>query len=156
MPVRKSENQNKTASKKLHKKKRKTLRKRLENKCTKEHIIHKLMEMLNIIQLYHWNTISYPEHKATDELYARLSANVDKFVEACLGKKGDRIVNWNKQLNTPNFDKSSDFKSRMYEYRTFLINLGKCFKKNQDSDLLNIRDEILADLNQFLYLLTLK
>jgi hypothetical protein len=27
--------------------------------------------------------------------------------------------------------------------------------KERDSDLLNIRDEILADVNQFLYLLTL-
>jgi hypothetical protein len=84
-----------------------------------------------------------------------LNANVDKFVEVGLGKKGGRIVNWNKRLDVPDFKEASDFKTRIYEYRTFLIGLGRCFKKNKDGDLLNIRDEILADLNQFLYLFTL-
>jgi len=34
--------------------------------------------------------------------------------------------------------------------------MNAIFDEKIDSDLLNIRDEMLGDLNQFLYLLTLK
>jgi len=40
-------------------------------------------------------------------------------------------------------------------YIGFLIGLNDMLDKAQDSDLLNIRDEILASLNQLKYLLTL-
>ena len=46
------------------------------------------------------------------------------------------------------------FKSKIYEYRAFLVDLTNILPK-QDTDLLSIRDEILADINKFLYLLTL-
>jgi len=146
-------------TKKNNKKQQKTRKIRKlthSQKCTKEHIIKTFMEMLNVIKLYHWNTTSYPKHKATDELYTRLNDRVDKFVEVILGKKGDRVVKWKKQFETPNYNKSDDFKNRIYEYRQFLIHLDDCFHSTRDSDLFNIRDEILADINQFLYLLTLK
>ena len=32
--------------------------------------------------------------------------------------------------------------------------MTKTFDKERDTDLLNVRDEILGDVNQFLYLLT--
>lgn len=138
-------------------KKRGTLRKLLQNKkCTKASIVKTMMEMLNIIKLYHWNTHSYSQHKATDELYARLSDNVDKFVEVGLGKKGGRITHWTKNMEVLNFEKSTNFKTRLYEYRRFFIYLDACLHPEHDTDLLSIRDEILADLNQFLYLFTLK
>ena len=40
----------------------------------------------------------------------------------------------------------------MFEYREFLTDLSNKFDEKKDSDLLSIRDEILADINQFLYL----
>jgi hypothetical protein len=40
-------------------------------------------------------------------------------------------------------------------YIVFLIGLNDILDKVQDSDLLNIRDEILGSLNQLKYLLTL-
>jgi hypothetical protein len=50
---------------------------------------------------------------------------------------------------------SKEFKDKIYKYREFLIDMNIYFDTKRDSDLLNIRDEILGDLNQFLYLLTL-
>jgi hypothetical protein len=44
----------------------------------------------------------------------------------------------------------------IYEYRILLENKINNYILEKDTYLLNIRDEILADLNQFLYLLTLK
>jgi hypothetical protein len=73
-----------------------------------------------------------------------------------LGKDGSRINKWNKNMKAKQYEKSKDFKRRMYEYRDYVISLKSCFSNEKDSDLSNIIDEILADLNQFLYLLTLK
>jgi hypothetical protein len=122
---------------------------------SKRILIGVFMEMLHAIKLYHWNTHSYAEHKATDELHERLSSNIDKFVEVFLGKDASRLRHVDKKIRLLNSHNAHNFKQRIYEYREFMIGLSSCFHKTEDSDLLNIRDEILADLNQFLYLMTL-
>ena len=48
------------------------------------------LEMLLMVKLYHWKTTSYATHKATDELYTKMNANIDDFVEVLLGKSGLR------------------------------------------------------------------
>lgn len=122
----------------------------------KTHIVRVLLEMLNIVKLYHWKTHSHPEHVATDELYARLNEHIDKFVEVYLGKDGSRIQKWNDTLSVVQYNRKKEFKSKMLYYREFLQDMNLCLDSKKDMDLLNIRDEILADLNQFFYLLTFK
>jgi hypothetical protein len=69
-----------------------------------------------------------------------------------MGKDEVRIPGFSKKIvNEP----KSNFKARVYEYREFLIGLNKTLDKDRDTDLLNVRDEILGDINQFLYLMTL-
>jgi len=117
------------------------------------------LQMLNTVKLYHWKTISYATHKATDELYSKLGENIDKFVEVLLGKYGNRI-NLVKTKSIPLKDMSSpeEFKREIIKYKTFLMNLDNdsTMKQMSNSDLFNIRDEIVGDLNQFLYLYTFK
>jgi len=124
--------------------------------CNQNHIVKTFLEMLNVIKLYHWKTHSFPEHKNTDELHERLESHVDKFVEVYLGKDGTRLEKWDKQMEARQYENTKEFKTRMYFYRTFIIEMKQCYKKTKDSDLSNILDEILADVNQFLYLLTFK
>ena len=52
----------------------------------------------------------------------------------------------------------NDFKNEISKYKNFLINMSKDSELNtsSNSDLMNIRDEILGNLNQFTYLLTFK
>jgi len=107
-----------------------------------------------MIKLYHWKTRSYSKHKATDELYGQLNTHVDRFVEVLLGKDQTRLEYMEKDLELINTDNMSEVKARIFEYRNFLIDFNQHFDKDRDSDLLNIRDEILADINQFLYLLS--
>ena len=122
----------------------------------KSHIVRVMLEMLNVVKLYHWKTHSYSQHKATDELYGRLNENIDKFVEVLLGKDGSRIDMIEKNIYLKDYSETSDFKQKIYEYREFLKDLSIYFDNRNDSDLLSIRDDILADINQFLYLLTFK
>jgi DNA-binding ferritin-like protein len=109
--------------------------------------------MLHTIKLYHWNTKKYPEHKATDELYDHLNAHIDRFVEIMLGKDASRIHNV--QSRICKCTNSHQLKQKIHDYQQFLISLNQHLDNKRDTDLLNIRDEILGDLNQFLYLLTL-
>ena len=122
------------------------------NKASK--IVLTFLEFLNMIKLYHWKTRSYSQHKATDELYGRLNENIDKFVEVLLGKDQSRIHSMDKQLDLINTDDITDVKERVFQYRNFLTELNICFDQKKDSDLLSIRDDLLADINQFLYLLS--
>lgn len=136
-----------------------TRKRRLTNKYNEEMIVLTFLEMLNTVKLYHWKTHSYSQHKATDELYSNLNKNIDSFVETMLGKNGSR-VNLSKVKSIPLNDYSSlkDFEKKVDEFRTFLIEMTKDSNLNitNNSDILNIRDEILANINQFYYLLTFK
>ena len=145
---------NKTMSSKNKTIKRKKTPKTMYSKTQTSDIVHTFIEMLNVVKMYHWKTHSFSQHKATDELYSSLNGHIDTFVETLLGKDGSRIEHWNKKIEIMQADNTAQFKSRVNEYRDFLIDLTNHFDANKDSDLLNIRDEILGDINQFLYLLT--
>jgi hypothetical protein len=123
-------------------------------------VVCKFLEMLNNIKLYHWKTYSYATHKATDDLYASLGLNIDKFVEVLLGKAQNRIKMRTKNIPIKDMNSPQEFKREIESYKSYLVNMtnNKALGAGgmTNSDLLNIRDEILADLNQFLYLFTFK
>jgi hypothetical protein len=146
---------NKNNKNKNNKNKNKTTRKtRTSNQKSK--IVVFFLEMLNMIKLYHWKTRSYPQHKATDELYEKLSENIDRFVEVLLGKDQSRLTLLEKKKNLSEGNGKDAFQDRLLENRAFLIGFDRYFDEDKDRDLLNIRDEILADVNQFLYLMSFK
>ena len=120
----------------------------------KSHIVKIFIEMLQTIKLYHWKTRSYAQHKATDELYEELNENIDKFIEVLLGKDQSRVKMMEKRIDLLDANNTREIKERIFEYREFLTDMNIWFDQSRDSDLLSIRDDILASLNQFLYLLT--
>jgi len=117
------------------------------------------LEMLMMIKLFHWKTHSYATHKATDELYTSLNENIDKFIEVLLGKTGLRIdLMGNKTISLIDLNSQESLKLKIASFKSYLVGLdnNKALSSMTNSDLLNIRDEILGNLNQFLYLLTFK
>jgi len=127
------------------------------NQYTEQKIVTMFLQMLNTVKLYHWKTYSYSQHKATDQLYDEIGDNIDTFVETMLGKDGSRVnLTGQKTLPLLDYTNVNDFKKEVEKYKTFLINMDKDIGLNNNSDLLNIRDELLGNLNQFTYLLTLK
>jgi DNA-binding ferritin-like protein len=139
--------------KKVKSQRRKTA-KREKRKDFTSQLVRTLLEMLMTVKLYHWRTYSYAQHKATDELYENLNKNIDTFVEVFLGKDESRIEKIDESLKLYNFKKDGDFKKQVHEYRRFLQDLNKTFSTEEDSDLLTLRDELLVNINQFLYLMT--
>jgi DNA-binding ferritin-like protein len=112
-----------------------------------------------MVKLFHWKTHSYATHKATDELYGSLNDHMDKFVEVLLGKSGDRInLMKHKTISLNDLDSQEKLKSSIESFKKYLIGLNKhsLMMSMENTDLMNIRDEILEDMNKFLYLLTFK
>ena len=116
-------------------------------------------EILMMVKLFHWKTTSYPTHKATDELYTKLNENIDSFIEILLGKTGLRTnLMSNKTIRLLDLSSQESLKREVEAFKGYLVSLNnnKAMKTMTNTDLLNIRDTILGDLNQFLYLLTFK
>lgn len=116
-------------------------------------------EMLLMVKLFHWKTYSYATHKATDDLYSKLNEDIDKFIEILLGKTGSRIdLMGHKSISLIDLNSPEQLKSKIESFKSYLVGLtnNKGLSSMTNTDLLNIRDEILGDMNQFLYLLTFK
>lgn len=144
-----------------HSKQNKT-RKAHASISVKKTIVKQLLSMLITIKLYHWNTLSFSIHKATDDLYGDLNTLMDNMVEVLLGKhssiseKDKHDILSIKKFNVNNYKDNGKFKKEVERYKQFLVSLNRVFNKDTDSDLLNIRDEMLAALNKLSYLLTFK
>jgi hypothetical protein len=137
----------------------KTRKNRSKHSYSQQHIVTMFLQMLNTVKLYHWKTTNYAQHKATDELYTNLNLNIDNFVEIMLGKTGSRVnLTGHKSLPLLDYTNVNDFKRVINSYKQFLFGMNKDSSLNivENTDLLNVRDEILGNLNQFLYLLTFK
>jgi DNA-binding ferritin-like protein len=129
---------------------RKTKKSKSKNKYSVEQVILYLLSILTTVKIYHWKTTSYAQHKSTDQLYSELNENIDKFVEVLLGITQTRANLTNtKSLPINDYSSLPPFTKKINEYILYLQNMP--FK---DTDLLNIRDEVLGNLNQFKYLLT--
>ena len=119
----------------------------------------RFLEILIMVKLYHWKTSSYATHKATDDLYTNLNANIDKFIEVLLGKAGNRVnLMGKKSITLMDLNSPERLRAEINSFKSYLISItnSPAIRLMSNTDLLNIRDEILGNLNQFLYLLTFK
>ena len=113
-------------------------------------------DLSNNTKLYHWITHSHPRHKASDELFDSISELSDKFMETYMGKYG-----------RPKFADRASLKLTLKAYtdKSIVDYYKSCVKyletsfiqslNDKDTDLINLRDEILGKINQTLYLFTL-
>jgi hypothetical protein len=126
-----------------------------EKEIPKVYIISFFLELSAVIKLYHWMTLKYSKHKASDKLYESLIELSDKFVEVYLGRYGRNKRDFIENMIVK---KMSDSEFAIYLRKNAKI-LENDFPKvllPSDTDLFNIRDELLAKINQTLYLLTLE
>jgi len=107
-------------------------------------------------KVFHWQTQSYAKHIAYGGIYDTLNELSDEFMETYMGKYGrtalegesDSILLVN--IGEVNIE---EFLETITE---FLLSFNHKLDSNKDSDLLNLRDEMLGAINKLKYLLTLK
>lgn len=119
-----------------------------------ENIVKNLLLILNQIKMYHWQTESFAQHKALGNTYDSLNDLIDNFVEILIGKYGRDVL----VSSTLNIRRSEDLDlgDSLNSILPYLINLTDVLDQKSDSDLLNVRDEMLGEINKLKYLLTLK
>ena len=116
--------------------------------------IHFFLHLRDQLKLYHWQTHVYARHIATDKVLKKLEKLIDSYVEIYIGKYGrPKMRGKNGMITLHNLTESGV--TRMIT--TAVKYLGQLTKSLvPDTDLINIRDEMIAELNQLLYLFTLK
>jgi DNA-binding ferritin-like protein len=118
--------------------------------------IHFLLTLRNQLKLYHWQTKIYARHKAVDKVLKALDETIDSFVEVYIGKYGRQKLSATqatlKLSNLTDAGATNLCKSAV----TYLLKQLTKGLTADDSDLINIRDEMLSQMHQLLYLFTLK
>jgi hypothetical protein len=105
------------------------------------------------LRILHWQSHSFSEHKALGKAYDGLDPLIDSFVETYMGKYGKRVAG-DFTISLSNYDKAKPLMV-LSAFGNYLQNdLPNSLSEN-DSDLLNIRDEMLSIVNTTKYLLTL-
>lgn len=110
------------------------------------------------LKIFHWQTKSYPEHKALDKLDKSLIELNDKWVESYQGNEATRIRVAN---NSPGavLENWNPGSSQVFitEVVRSLRDLRETYYEEPRYEYLaNIMDEIIAALGQTLFLLTLE
>lgn len=102
--------------------------------------------------MFHWQTKSYAKHMAFGGFYDAYILLVDKLAEAMMAKKGTPTVGKG-YIDVVDFtdENVTMFLSEAYE----LFNGPGTEMAGTDSELKNIIDEIIAEINKLKYLLTL-
>ncbi len=118
--------------------------------------IHFFLNLRDQIKLYHWQTRVYSRHIATDKILESLEKSIDSYVEVYIGKYGrSKISGKNASIALHNLTDAGAARLVGAAIKYLQGPLTKTLKPS-DTDLMNIRDEMIADLNQLLYLFTLK
>jgi len=116
-------------------------------------IISFFFELQMNVKLYHWNAETYANHKTTNKLLDKLSDLTDSFVEQYIGGHARPVLKTGTSIPIQNMTKSKYIKLLKQAQDYLRGDLDKIIAKN--SELLNIRDEILGEIDRALYLSTL-
>lgn len=116
----------------------------------------KFLSILNQIRVFHWQTKSFAEHEALGKLYESLDGLVDEFVEVFSGRYGE-VPKASEVFDAKarNYVSNEDTKAYLDEIADYLGGEVNDFLEEEDTELANIRDEMLAAVNRTKYLLGL-
>ena len=121
----------------------------------KEELIKMLVQMQLQWKFLHWQTFGDAKHRLYGEIYDGLGGLIDEFTETMMGKYG-----------RPEFDaefglmfqdiSALNIQEFLDGITEFLVSITEQLDPKYDTDLLNIRDEMLGLINKSKYLITLK
>ena len=137
-----------------------TKKNKKKNNFTKKNITHKanirnnLKEMINLVKSYNWKTMSHSKKQINDELYNKLDIHTEQFIEELVTNNEDKIMKkFDKEIKSLKNKNEIKLKDRIYEFRNILKNIVTPSSRKKNTNLLLLRDVLLLDINQFLYLI---
>ncbi|MCF8339777.1 MAG: hypothetical protein K9I82_02295 [Chitinophagaceae bacterium] len=118
-------------------------------------IILELVKIQTQFRFLHWQTKSYAKHIAYGEFYENLDDLIDTYVEVCMGKHGRPDFQEEFSLLFKDI-KTFSLQDLLDDSTNFIVGISDKLDAKKDTDLLNIKDEILAEINKLKYLVTLE
>jgi DNA-binding ferritin-like protein len=115
-------------------------------------LLANIVQIQGQLKILHWQTTSYAEHKAFGETYESLSDKFDRIVEVYSGKYKRPKFDGVRQITLADYD-NLKIDAFIESFEDFMNNT---FMAQQDSELANIKDEVIADIQKLKYLLSLK
>jgi len=112
----------------------------------------KLLGLLGQLRMLHWGTGSYAEHQALGKAYETLDGLVDTFMETWMGIHGKELGPVRLELNPYKPGSAERLLDQAVQFFTTELDS----KVRENTDLANLRDELLGVINHTKYLLTLK
>jgi hypothetical protein len=118
--------------------------------------IHFFLQLRDQLKLYHWQTHVYSRHVATDKILEALEHNIDSFVEIYIGKYGrPKLSKKHLSITLQNLTEAGAMRLVKASHKHIQTVISASLDPRLDTDLCNIRDALMGDLNQLLYLFTL-
>lgn len=117
-------------------------------------IVEYLLAMYDTLKLYHWSTTSFARHSATDELVQEVLKTTDRLVEVYLGRYGRPVYPTGLTMRIRQLS-DVEAVAQLREYGRWLKTDFLATVKANDTDILNLRDELMSSLHQALYRYTL-
>jgi hypothetical protein len=114
-------------------------------------IVIQLLSLQNHLQVYHWSTSSFARHEASGKLYTFLVIKIDQFLETYQGSYNKKLK-INKAQALPSIKTHSD--ASMGKYLRDCVSWLNHLALKKDASLINIRDEMVAEIHKTLYLFT--
>ena len=113
-------------------------------------MITELLQFHAQLKLWHWQTLSFAQHNAFGDAYEAIEDPMDELVEASIGITGrEKITALDLTINGD----LATVNAKILEFKVFLVGLNREFAAY--TDILNLRDSILGEVDQLLYRLTL-
>jgi DNA-binding ferritin-like protein len=107
------------------------------------------------LRIFHWQTKGYARHDAFGVTYDTLEDLIDTFVEEAMGKYGRFTLD--DETNTIQLANLKELKPEaMLDTIISALNQFSEQFEETDTNLLNVRDEMLGAINKLKYLLTLE
>ena len=139
-------------------------------------LIHSFFTIESNVKVYHWQTKSYSRHKSTDNFLLKVLPLMDQMIEVLLGifpsvksslSKGlstmpvkVRVITEHSSKNALSNELSNELSNGIYEEETIvkmsneLVSQLNTFESRgiTQTSVLNIRDSIVGEIKQMLYL----
>lgn len=116
-------------------------------------IIKFFFQLSTTLKLYHWKTSVYSRHISSGTLYDQVILATDTFMETYFGRygKGD-ISSVKSACPLLNDNDIVEFLRECVSYLNDIVKNG--YISQNDTDLINMRDDLIGNINKTLYLFT--
>ena len=123
------------------------------NTLRRDEVLEKLFTHYVTLKMYHFQTKSYAVHKAVDEYISTFLGHFDSFAETLQGASAKNFETTHLKLEITTIGNGASAGIYLLDYISFLKGLSKTDVIKANSDLVNIRDDMLASAHQLKYLL---